>query len=154
MKKPWIYDGKLHTIRPDGNLDISTINDEPSLTQQQFKDECDINNIIRNYTQTGELPLSNRVGQFLDVSHITDYQTALHTVMEAEQAFLQIPANIRTRFENSPQQLVDFLYDSKNKDEAIKLGLIPQTQNANTQNSNQQNANTQTKEAPSTSSPS
>lgn len=121
-------------LRKNGTLDIGSVNEERSMTQQQYKDSCDINNIIKQYAQTGELPLSNKVGQFLDVSNVQDYQSALTTVYEAQKAFDQLPSNIRSRFENDPNQLIAFLEDDKNFNEAQQLGLlksIPQNQNSN-----------------------
>lgn len=121
-------------LRKNGTLDIGSVNEEPSMTQQQYKDSCDINNIIKQYAQTGELPLSNKVGQFLDVSNVQDYQSALTTVYEAQKAFDQLPSNIRSRFENDPNQLIAFLEDDKNYNEAQQLGLLkstPQNQNSN-----------------------
>lgn len=123
------------TVRKNGTIDIGSINEEPTLAQQQFKDECDINNIIKNYSQTGVLPVSKKVGAFLDVSNVADYQTSLQTVYEAQKAFDALPSNIRSRFENDPNQLLAFIEDDANRDEALKLGLlekqIPQTQTQN-----------------------
>ena len=115
------------TVRKNGTLKIETINNEPTLTQQQFKEQCDINNIIKHYTQTGELPLSKKVGQFLDVSNVQDYQSALHTVFEAQAAFDSLPSNVRAKFENDPNQLVAFIEDDSNHEEALKLGLLSST---------------------------
>lgn len=109
----------------NGRIGVKTVNNEPTKTQQQFKDECDINNIIARYEKTGELShLSGRKGAFTDLSDVTDYQGMLHTVIQAEEAFMTLPAVVRTRFRNDPGQLLSFLQDPKNKDEAIKLGLI------------------------------
>ena len=122
-----------HILRKNGSLKISSLNTDPSLTQQQFKDECDINNIIKTYSQTGVLPVSKKVGAFLDVSNVTDYQTSLQTVYEAQRAFDALPSKIRTRFENDPNLLLAFIEDDKNYDEALSLGLLekPKPQNLN-----------------------
>jgi phage internal scaffolding protein len=117
---------QIITRRKNGTISVESINEDPTLTQQQFKEQCDINNIIKNYHQTGELPLSKKVGQFLDVSNVQDYQTSLQTVFEAQHAFEALPSKIRSRFENDPQQLIAFVEDDANYDEAIKLGLLPQ----------------------------
>lgn len=122
-----------HILRKNGSLKISSLNTDPSLTQQQFKDECDINNIIKTYSQTGVLPVSTKVGAFLDVSNVADYQTSLQTVYEAQRAFDALPSKIRTRFENDPNLLLAFIEDDKNYDEALSLGLLekPKPQNLN-----------------------
>lgn len=115
------------TVRKNGTISIESINTEPTLTQQQFKEQCDINNIIKHYTQTGELPLSKKVGQFLDVSNVQDYHTALQTVFEAQHAFDALPSSIRSRFENDPNQLLAFIEDDANHEEALTLGLLSST---------------------------
>jgi phage internal scaffolding protein len=98
--------------------------EEPSLAQQHFKDECDINNILRQFNITGllpEAPLSPRYGDF---SGIGDYQSALNAVIEAEDQFMALPASLRARFENDPAHLIDFLSNENNRSEAEKLGLL------------------------------
>ena len=98
--------------------------EEPSLAQQHFKDECDINNILRQFNITGllpEAPLSPRYGDF---SGIGDYHTALNRVMAAKEEFMTLPAQIRARFNNDPANLIEFLENSDNRAEAEELGLI------------------------------
>lgn len=98
--------------------------EEPSLAQQHFKEECDINTILQKFNITGllpETPLSPRYGDF---TGIVDYHSALNAVIAAEDGFMTLPADLRARFLNDPENLINFLNDSSNKEEAIKLGLI------------------------------
>ena len=97
--------------------------EEPSLAQQQFKDECDINNILRQFNITGLLPetLSPKYGDF---SGISDYKTALDRVIAADEEFMNLPATLRARFDNEPAKLIEFLNDDQNRLEAEKLGLV------------------------------
>lgn len=131
---------KTYILRKNGSLSVSTTNTEPTLTQQQFKESSDINNIVKKYQQTGELPVHRKVGQFLDVSNVQDYQQSLTTVFEAQKAFDNLPSAIRSRFKNDPQELISFIEDEKNYNEALNLGLInknpietPQTKTPQTQ---------------------
>ncbi|WNK14203.1 MAG: internal scaffolding protein [Microvirus sp.] len=98
--------------------------EDKSLAQQNQKDEADINNILRKFGLTGELPNNNRTPTYGDFTGITDYRSALHAVMQAETEFSKLNAEIRARFQNDPEQLLLFLENESNKDEAIKLGLI------------------------------
>lgn len=94
------------------------------LTQQHFKDECDINNILRKFNVTGllpENPLSPRYGDF---SGIGDYHSALNAVRASHAEFEALPAGIRARFGNDPANLIEFMNSEENRAEAIKLGLI------------------------------
>ena len=95
-----------------------------SMTQQQFKAECEVNNILAKYKRTGMLShIQKHQGNFGDFSSIEDYQSSLGKLMQAQQSFESLPSELRAKFENDPAQLISFLSDEKNNAEAIKLGL-------------------------------
>lgn len=96
----------------------------PSLTHQSFKDECDINLIVARAAQTGFTPMRSQPLIQGDFSEVPDYQTAMNTVVRAREAFDALPAKVRDRFNNDPSQLLNFVSDEKNREEATKLGLI------------------------------
>lgn len=98
--------------------------EEPTLAQQHYKEECDINTILQKFSISGilpEAPLSPRYGDF---SGIGDYHTALNRVLAAQDEFEALPAPIRARFENDPAKLIEFLEDENNRPEAEELGLV------------------------------
>jgi len=97
---------------------------EPTLAQQNSKDECDINTIVRRFGLTGELPSNVRTPTYGDFMDATDYHTAMNAVIAADAAFMQLPADIRTRFNNDAGSFVDFVSDDNNRAEAEKLGLV------------------------------
>jgi phage internal scaffolding protein len=114
------------SVRSNGSLRIKTINEEPTMTQQQFKDDCDVNMILRKH---GHDPVAFQAltrpgGIYADFSNITDYREMLDTVMTAQDAFAALPAHLRYRFGNDPSQLLAFVQDKKNYDEGVKLGII------------------------------
>lgn len=80
----------------------------PELTQQQFTDEVDINTIVQRFGLTGTLPRSVTEGVYGDFSGISDYDSALQTIMRTQDRFLQLPAELRERFNNDPAELVRF----------------------------------------------
>lgn len=99
---------------------------ELSMTKQSFVQECDINNIVFEFTQHGMVTHVNeraQQGAFVDLPDSVDYQEAIEIARSAQTAFDQLPAHIRRRFDNSPEKFLDFLQDPANQDEAIKLGL-------------------------------
>jgi len=53
-----------------------------------------------------------------------DFQSVALRVRADEDAFAALPAKIRARFSNRPAELVAFVSDSANYDEAVELGLI------------------------------
>lgn len=97
---------------------------DPSLTQQQFAEESDINYIADRFGLTGELPTVLDLPRYGDFEGIFDFQTAQNQVLEAQRQFMTLPAKMRARFRNSPQELLEFLEDESNRDEAIALGLV------------------------------
>lgn len=94
-----------------------------SLTKQSDKDKCDINKIIAKYEKTGMLPINKNQALYADFSELPDYNEALNIVIKAEQQFMELPASIRDKFNNSPEQMLEFMSDEKNYDEAVSLGL-------------------------------
>lgn len=102
--------------------------ENPSLTQQNFKSECDINEIIRRSVSTGFLvdPLRPRGGgspMFGDFSSLPDLQVLRQKMIDAEAEFMSLPAKLRKRFQNDSSEFVKFCLDPENISELEKLGL-------------------------------
>ena len=100
---------------------------DASLTRQEFVEESDINNIMKRYAAGMPIPSGTRQPVFDDFSNVPDYAQAFAIVQRSQEAFAQLPSEVRERFANDPQQLLAFLNDEKNRDEAVKLGLIAQS---------------------------
>ena len=122
---------KLPFLRTPYNYDTDKVSDEtglscpePTLAQQNFKDETDINHIVRQFGLTGELPGKPMSPQYGDFTGVLDYHSAVNAVLAAQDDFMELPAQLRSRFNNDPAQLIDFLDNEQNREEAIKLGLI------------------------------
>lgn len=98
---------------------------QPSMTQQHFKDECDVNRIMQRYEETGNWGEQTNVRpQFGDFSTEFDFRQAQETVIAAAEAFAALPSRVRKRFNNDPAELLEFVMDEKNREEAVFLGLI------------------------------
>lgn len=112
-----------------------------SLTEQQHVDKVDVNQIIKRYRSGHEIThLNKKAGVYADLSQMQDYNVMLNQIMNANQAFDDLPAELRSRFNNNPAELIQFLADPKNSDEAVKLGLVePKAQPVKTNDSNDQN---------------
>lgn len=96
----------------------------PTMTDEQFKDECDVNVILSRFLETGVVPRSRGVGQFLDVSQIGDFQSLMQKVDDARSRFAELPSSIRSRFGHDAGAFLDFVGDPANVEECIKLGIF------------------------------
>lgn len=100
---------------------------DPSLTQQHFKDETMIDNILQKYAETGFLtdPFSpKRPIQFGDFSDVTDFQTAQNAVARATEYFESLPSRIRASFNNSPSEFLHALNDPAQRSKLEELGFV------------------------------
>lgn len=94
------------------------------MTKKAFKDECDVNHIMRRFEKTGQLPVINRgTPLYGDYSEVPTYQDALNIVERAEQQFAGLPSVVRARFANDPAQFLNFANDPTNAEEMVKMGL-------------------------------
>lgn len=110
----------------DGSRNLPVVVCGPGKTKQSFKDSVDINRIVAKYQKTGLMEhVRKNPGVFADVSRIDDYPGMVAKIRFANESFEQLPANLRTRFQNDPSKLIDFISDSSNREEAIKLGILP-----------------------------
>lgn len=114
-----------HAFSPEKPIKVRVdFKDTVSRTKQEFQRESDINNIMAQYVNYGQIPPAARTGIYGDVSEIGDLLTAERTILQANEAFNSLPANVRDRFKNKPQNMLEFVQDPANREEAISLGLI------------------------------
>ena len=117
-------------IRTPFNYSMDDVSNETSIsvfdaskTQQQFREEADINTIVERFNLTGQLPTDVRAPQYADFEGVFDFQTAMNAIRQAEESFMAMPAAVRSRFSNDPARFVEFCSDASNLEEARKLGL-------------------------------
>lgn len=113
------------TKRKNGSVRVQYFSEAPSKTDQSFKQDCDVNNIMARFIKTGQVNhLAKGTAAYHDVSEVPDLDEALNIVAKAQEAFDALPATVRRRFGNSPTEMVNFLVDPKNAQEAHNLGLL------------------------------
>lgn len=101
--------------------------EEPSLAQEHFKDECDVNSIIARYTRTGVIPehlTKSAEGVYGDFSEVGDFTDMQNKVLAANESFAALPSDVRRRFNENPAELIAFVRNKDNYDEAVKLGIV------------------------------
>lgn len=111
--------------REDGSLRVRTINTETSMAVQSERDRCDLNIIQSIYAKTGVMNnIRKDAPRYGDFTSSRELHDVLLRAQEAEADFMLLDAQIRARFDNDPGKLLDFALNPKNREEAIKLGLI------------------------------
>lgn len=109
----------------DYSLRVDTHIPGESMTDQDAKDECDINLILEKFAKTGLLEhVKDREPRYGDFSNVPFYKEAIDQVHKAEAAFMELPAKTRLRFDNDAMKFMEFVNNPKdNIDEMIELGL-------------------------------
>lgn len=95
-----------------------------SLTQEQFAEECKINNILRSHDRNGVIDHIHRGNAIYgDFSNVTDFSDALNQIKAAQSEFMNIPSEIREKFKNDAGEFFKFASNSENLDELRQMGL-------------------------------
>lgn len=103
---------------------VSKIFKLPTQTQQQFKDDCDVNKIMERHVRF-DVPIPNKQAwQVGDATVVKSLEDALDQISNASAEFDLLPAAVRERFSNDPMRLLNFLADEGNRAEAERLGLL------------------------------
>lgn len=99
---------------------------EPTRTQQHFKNETDINQIVKRAIATGNQAIftPTQRAQFYDCTAYQDFQSALDMLGDVEDDFSSLPSAVRKQFGNDVERYVAFMSDPRNIDKAIELGLL------------------------------
>lgn len=93
------WDRKRRTVR-------MAVTSDRVATQQQFKDECDMNRIVKN-AMRGVQPrfMARGVPQYGDFSNVKDLGQAYELIQRAEEGFMALPAELRRELHNDPRLL-------------------------------------------------
>lgn len=97
-----------------------------TMTQQHFKDECDVNTILKRYARDGLVShLATRPGAYMDLPDSMELQDAIAIMMRAQEDFDALPSAVRKEFDNDPAKFLAFAEDPENTDRMREMGLLP-----------------------------
>lgn len=83
---------------------------EPSLTEQTHKQSCDINYIIKKFSQTGQLLNENTMEKQYGEAPAIDLKSALDLVKNSHQEFNELSPEIKAAFSENPDNYFEFLH--------------------------------------------
>lgn len=118
-------------VRNPYNYDPNEAGDESGLhtgneggAKQSFKEEVDINTIVKRFGLGYEMPEPQYLPGIQDFTNITDFHQAMNLIAQAKEQFEEFPAHIRERFKNNAADWADFCLDEKNRGELAEMGLL------------------------------
>lgn len=115
--------------RDDLESDLAAISEFDETETIQDAPDADINALIKRFGINDGSILPANLGvtdprYFGDWDPSIDMRVALDRARIAEQHFMALPADIRSRFNNSSLELYKWAMDPKNEEEAYKLKLL------------------------------
>nr|WAE43812.1 MAG: internal scaffolding protein [Microviridae sp.] len=113
----------VHGVDPTENDQYGIEFKDPSLTKQEFKDDNTPDQIIKTFTQTGQLPQMKNPPSYGDVSDLPTYQEAMQIIAKGNEAFMTLTAETRKYFDNDPAKFLAFTENEENLQEGVRLGL-------------------------------
>lgn len=109
------------TVSPEINFD-----DDPGVTQQQFINDCDINQIVNKFLRGDDISHYQRAVIYGDQENVVpenfDYALASDIINQANWQFAQLPAQDRDYFQNDPQNFIDYMENPNQFDDSIRRG--------------------------------
>ncbi len=90
-------------------------------TKQAFKDETDINKILKRAQKSGTIShLAKHQGRYADFSEF-DFLGTQIMLARGREVFDDLPVELRSEFNQSPAQFFKYVNDPQNKDDLHRL---------------------------------
>ena len=103
--------------------------EDESLTVQDEDGSTDLNILLKRMGVNDGSVLPATLGitdpaYYGDFTDAPDLKTALDRIHEAEERFMMLPPQLRERFHNNALEMLQWVQDPRNIDEAIKLKML------------------------------
>lgn len=118
VRSAYNYDRNLASV------ESGLVCDDGSRAVQSAEEESNINTIVRRFGISGKLPDQVAMPRSGDFTNVPDFHAAMNLVRQAQEEFVRVPADVRARFRNDPQEFMNFFENPDNYTEALKLGLV------------------------------
>lgn len=119
-----IKDKEGNVVKRKVQHDYSKSETNPGKTQQHFKKQCDINNIVKAHVKQGIKPMFDPSQANYGFASAIDLQDALNVVTYANQGFAQLPSEVRNNFDNDPRKFLEFIDTEGHEDQLREWGLL------------------------------
>ncbi|QIR82310.1 internal scaffolding protein [Chicken microvirus mg6_154] len=96
-----------------------------SMTAQEFKQDCDINHIVKRAQRTGTIPIVPREVMYGEEDETAgDLRAKMDMINDIKAHFDSLPSDIRLHFNNDALAFNAWVINPDNYNEAVKLGLV------------------------------
>lgn len=102
---------------------VQLICKDPSLTQQEFKEECDLAETVRRIKRRGEDLPTIPEEFYRDTTQELSYAEMRQQVAVANATFSELPSHIREKFNNSTENFLNRLSDEQSHEELRGMGF-------------------------------
>lgn len=105
---------------------------QPSLTQQQFKDECEIESLLKAHNLGQVMGIFNnhqRQPLYGDVSDIPDFHDSQNHVARATEYFQGLPSDVRAQFNNNLAEFLSALNNPSAREALTDMGVLKKAAN-------------------------
>jgi len=110
-------------------LSITVNCEEPTLTQQHFKDEVDVTNIVNRYALTRDPTILQRTQEIYGDATSISFTEAMHTVKQAESEFHELPDEVKAQYNYEPSEWLQDVVNPQIQESEPTVELeIPQTE--------------------------
>lgn len=104
MRVPFAYDADAVS------LENGLVCPEDSLAEQGEAEDADINVLMKRFGVTGHMPARGSLplvtnGDFVPAM---TFQESMDKIVKAREAFMELPADVRARFDHDPGKFVDY----------------------------------------------
>lgn len=118
------------TKRANGTLRIVSINDSPSLTKQEFKDDCDPTKVLAKFQRTGLMEHAQQYQPVFGIQSSMTYHEAMQITANSKSMFAELPAQVRKLFDQNIEAYLEFVSDPENVIDMADDGVISLTNKA------------------------
>lgn len=101
---------------------------EVSHVKSAFKHTVDVNNIMKKYIQTGQIPVLRPGEPRYGFAPSADFKSAMDVVTATNRVFGQLPAETRSKFDDNPAVLMAYLEQNPSAAELYDSGLLTDDQ--------------------------
>jgi len=116
---------KLRYVRATVSPEINFA-DDPGVTQQQFVNDCDINQIVNKFLRGDDISHYQRAVIYGDQENLVpenfDYELASDIINQANWQFAQLPAQDRDYFQNDHKNFIDYMENADQYEDSIRRG--------------------------------